>query len=42
MTKVQNFQPESTPRFFDAIAEVIGVATLVVAGFLTMLHFAAV
>jgi hypothetical protein len=33
--------PSETPRYFNAIVNVFGAATVVLAGFLTMLQFAA-
>ena len=41
MSKFQSFQTNEAPRFFDAIVNVFGAATVVLAGFLTMLQFAA-
>lgn len=43
MTKFLNTHTEESPRFFNfnAIVNVFGAATVVLAGFLTMLQFAA-
>ncbi len=42
MTKILKSHSEEAPRFFNAIVNVLGAATIVLAGFLTMLQFAAV
>ncbi len=41
MTKFLHTNSGEAPRFFDAIVNVFGAATVVLAGFLTMLQFAA-
>lgn len=40
MTRIVKSPSEETPRFFDAIVNALGAATVVLAGFLTMLQFA--
>jgi hypothetical protein len=42
MSKSNSFQTNEAPRCFDLIVNVFGAATVVLAGFLTMLQFAAV
>lgn len=44
MTKIQKTYSEEAPRFFNfnAIVNALGAATVILAGFLTMLQFAAV
>jgi len=42
MTKILKTTSEEAPRFFNSVVNVLGAATIVLAGFLTMLQFAAV
>jgi hypothetical protein len=41
MTKILKTHSGETPRYFNAIVNVFGAATVVLVGFLTMLQFAA-
>lgn len=42
MTKFLKYETGETSHFFNAIVNVFGAATVILAGFLTMLQFAAV
>jgi hypothetical protein len=42
MTKFLNQHSDETPRFFNFVVNALGAATVVLAGFLTMLQFAGV